>query len=275
MATQIQGAKIVTEEIENSAGANPYSITLGTESTTTGGTAIDFTGIPTGTSRIIVMLVGVSTSGTSNQQIQIGDSGGIETSGYLSTVSNNNAGATSFTAAYGLNDTVASAGVTHGNITLTLEDATNNTWTCTSLLARSDFTVVIHGAGSKSLSGELTQLRITMANGSDTFDVNGGVNIQYQQENNMADVIEVNVMTGEETTRSYTQQEKDNIAAAQPTTDEKWVRIRSQRDMLLRECDWWASSDLTMSDAQTAYRQNLRDVPTQSDVDNITWPTKP
>jgi len=30
-----------------------------------------------------------------------------------------------------------------------------------------------------------------------------------------------------------------------------------------------------MSDAQTAYRQNLRDVPTQSDVDNITWPTKP
>ena len=91
----------------------------------------------------------------------------------------------------------------------------------------------------------------------------------------MADVIEVNVMTGEETTRSYTQQEKDNIAAAQPTTDEKWVRVRQQRDMLLRECDWWGSSDVTMSDAQTAYRQNLRDVPTQSDVDNITWPTKP
>jgi hypothetical protein len=31
----------------------------------------------------------------------------------------------------------------------------------------------------------------------------------------MADVMEVNVMTGEETTRSYTQEEKDNIAAAQ------------------------------------------------------------
>ena len=31
----------------------------------------------------------------------------------------------------------------------------------------------------------------------------------------MADVIEVNVMTGEETTRSYTQQEKDNIATAE------------------------------------------------------------
>jgi len=34
----------------------------------------------------------------------------------------------------------------------------------------------------------------------------------------MADVMEVNVMTGEETTRSYTQQEKDNIAAAQAET---------------------------------------------------------
>ena len=31
----------------------------------------------------------------------------------------------------------------------------------------------------------------------------------------MADVIEIDVQTGEETTRSYTQEEKDNIAAAQ------------------------------------------------------------
>ena len=31
----------------------------------------------------------------------------------------------------------------------------------------------------------------------------------------MADVIEIDVQTGEETTRSYTQEEKDNIATAQ------------------------------------------------------------
>ena len=91
----------------------------------------------------------------------------------------------------------------------------------------------------------------------------------------MADVTEVNVQTGEKTTRSYTQVEKDNIVAMQPTTDEKWVSVRQQRDMLLRECDWWGSSDVTMSDAQTAYRKALRDLPTQSDVDNITWPDKP
>ena len=89
------------------------------------------------------------------------------------------------------------------------------------------------------------------------------------------DVTEVNVSTGETTTRDFTQSEKDAIVAMQPTTDEKWVKIRMNRDALLRECDWWGSSDLTMSDAQTAYRTALRDVPTQSDVDNITWPSKP
>ena len=91
----------------------------------------------------------------------------------------------------------------------------------------------------------------------------------------MTDVTELNVSTGKITTRDYTQAEKDVIVAMQPTTDEKWVTIRSKRDELLRECDWWASSDLTMSDAQKKYRQDLRDIPSQSDVDNITWPTKP
>jgi hypothetical protein len=55
----------------------------------------------------------------------------------------------------------------------------------------------------------------------------------------------------------------------------KWASIRAQRDTLISESDWMASSDVTMSDAWTTYRQALRDVPSQSDVDNITWPTEP
>ena len=89
------------------------------------------------------------------------------------------------------------------------------------------------------------------------------------------DVREMNVSTGEIITREYTQSEKDAIAAMQPTTDQKWAKIRRKRDELLRGCDWWASSDLSISDAQKKYRNDLRDVPTQSDVDNITWPDKP
>ena len=92
----------------------------------------------------------------------------------------------------------------------------------------------------------------------------------------MTDVIEVNVQTGEKITRSYTQEEKDNIATMQPTTDEKWVTVRSQRDALLRECDWWASSDRTLTDEQKTYRQNLRDLPaSKSNPDEIVFPSKP
>tara|TARA_R100000231_G_scaffold3393_3_gene6144 strand:+ start:801 stop:1070 length:270 start_codon:yes stop_codon:yes gene_type:complete len=55
----------------------------------------------------------------------------------------------------------------------------------------------------------------------------------------------------------------------------KWVRVRAERNDLLAECDWRAFSDVALSDEWKTYRQALRDVPTQSDPDNITWPTKP
>ena len=36
--------------------------------------------------------------------------------------------------------------------------------------------------------------------------------------------------------------------------------LRAERDRLIAETDWWASSDLTMTTEQTAYRQALRDI---------------
>jgi hypothetical protein len=56
-------------------------ITIGTP-VSASGTAVDFTSIPSGTKRITVSFSGVSTNATSLYRIQIGDSGGIETSGY-------------------------------------------------------------------------------------------------------------------------------------------------------------------------------------------------
>jgi hypothetical protein len=51
---------------------------------------------------------------------------------------------------------------------------------------------------------------------------------------------------------------------------------RTDRNKRLSETDWWGASDLIMTDAQTAYRQALRDVPSQEGFpDNISWPTKP
>lgn len=52
--------------------------------------------------------------------------------------------------------------------------------------------------------------------------------------------------------------------------------MRRERDALLAETDWWTVSDRTMTQAETDYRQALRDVPAQAGFpENITWPTKP
>tara|TARA_Y100001972_G_C7590331_1_gene295927 strand:- start:377 stop:811 length:435 start_codon:yes stop_codon:yes gene_type:complete len=58
-------------------------------------------------------------------------------------------------------------------------------------------------------------------------------------------------------------------------TNKHWGEVRAQRDNLLKDTDWRASSDLTLSDEWKTYRQALRDITTQSDPFNITWPTKP
>ena len=56
---------------------------------------------------------------------------------------------------------------------------------------------------------------------------------------------------------------------------DKWANVRSERNSKLAETDYLALSDNTLADNMKTYRQELRDVPTQSDPDNITWPTKP
>ena len=55
--------------------------------------------------------------------------------------------------------------------------------------------------------------------------------------------------------------------------------LRARRNQLLAETDYYALSDVTMSDDMKTYRQNLRDLPAGKDTvekcENATWPTKP
>ena len=52
--------------------------------------------------------------------------------------------------------------------------------------------------------------------------------------------------------------------------------VRAQRDRLLAETDYLALSDLTLSSDMAAYRQALRDVPSQTGFPtDVTWPVKP
>ena len=63
----------------------------------------------------------------------------------------------------------------------------------------------------------------------------------------------------------------DELVAAEPMR-----LLREERDRLIAETDWWASSDLTMTSAQTTYRQALRDITDNAtSLDDVTWPTKP
>jgi hypothetical protein len=52
--------------------------------------------------------------------------------------------------------------------------------------------------------------------------------------------------------------------------------LREERNKKLKDTDWWASSDLTMTDEQISYRQALRDITIHySSLDNVKWPNKP
>jgi hypothetical protein len=63
----------------------------------------------------------------------------------------------------------------------------------------------------------------------------------------------------------------DELVAAEPMR-----LLRLERNQRLANTDWWASSDLTMTEAQTAYRQALRDITeTYTSLDDVVWPEVP
>jgi hypothetical protein len=156
-------------------GAGP---TLATPVATTSGTTIDFTSIPSGTKSISIAFSGVGTNGASPLLVQIGDSGGIETSGYLGTAERTGDTWTNPTTGFGMGSDFGTVVVFQGIAHLILLDSATYTWSYSCAMGRSD-QYAFHGAGAKSLSAELDRVRITATNGSDAFTV-GKINIQYE-----------------------------------------------------------------------------------------------
>ena len=114
-----------------------------------------------------------------------------------------------------------------------------------------------------------------------------GPNADFLTANNVVELIETLTFTTPtqklSTVDAYVEGGKAyNVKVESTTSDEQtalinqqWANIRFERDRKLKDTDWRASSDLTLSDDWKTYRQALRDVPTQSDPYNITWPTEP
>jgi hypothetical protein len=124
------------------------------------------------------MLSGVSTSGSSNYQIQIG-SGSVTTSGYNSTATR--------TASTVLQTTTATSG-----FLVNVVNANNSVFGAYVISLVSGFSYVQQGngsdatnaanyfsAGGVTLGGTLDRVRITTVNGTDTFDA-GSINILYE-----------------------------------------------------------------------------------------------
>lgn len=149
-----------------------------TKQPTTSGTAFDFTGIPSWAKLIIMSLVGVSLSGVDNLLVQLGYSGGIETSGYLGTSMNMNATPTVSTASSTAGFPVLlgyEPSVTSGHVILMKHDG--NLWSYSSV-TKTNVNSLGWGAGDKTISGgALDRVRLTRT-GSNTFDA-GSVNIGY------------------------------------------------------------------------------------------------
>jgi len=78
--------------------------------------------------------------------------------------------------------------------------------------------------------------------------------------------------------------EWDDDKGVFPTADEmnaavvkgNWDRVRVERNKLLAETDFYALSDVTMSDSMTTYRQALRDLPASvENSEDVVWPEQP
>ena len=72
------------------------------------------------------------------------------------------------------------------------------------------------------------------------------------------------------------QRDAEEKAWVDGANDRAFATLREERDRLLNETDWYANSDVTMSNDMKTYRQALRDLPANTaDPTDVTWPTKP
>jgi hypothetical protein len=140
-------------------------------------TSVDFTGIPSTAKRITVMFSGVSTSSTSNIQIQLGDAGGFETSNYVCRSAPANGSGTTSTTGFLATSSLVAADTANGSMVLVLVGS--NIWVSTSAFSLTSNGLQNIGSGTKTLSDTLTQVRVTTVNGTDTFDA-GTINIMWE-----------------------------------------------------------------------------------------------
>jgi hypothetical protein len=172
-------AGTITANLTGTASGNARLV-RGTAVTSTSGTSIDFTGIPSWAKKITVIFYAVSTTGTSAVQIQLGDSGGVETTGYLGSATaitgTNACGIANYTSGFVLFGSLA--GSTRSGL-LTIVNVATTVWVASGTFDEASSASAGTTQGYKILSDTLDRVRITTVGGTDTFDT-GIINIIYE-----------------------------------------------------------------------------------------------
>ncbi len=159
------------------------TLTIGSLLTASTQTELPFTGIPAWVKRITISYAGLSTNGSNaSVLVQLGDSGGYETSGYTtalmqSTATGNSALSVATNGLY-LSFNNATTYVLDGIATLTLIDASTNTWVLAGSATARGTNASYVTSGTKALSATLDRLRLYV-DGTVQFDA-GSVNILYE-----------------------------------------------------------------------------------------------
>ena len=95
----------------------------------------------------------------------------------------------------------------------------------------------------------------------------------------MVNKISDNGVVRDMTSEEQSEFDARNTAWTKDAPNRRMKKLRQQRDALLVETDYMGNSDVVMSEDWVTYRQALRDITTQTPIDdslsNITFPTKP
>jgi hypothetical protein len=156
-------------------------ITSMTAQASTSGTIIDFTSIPSWVKRVTVMFNAVSLTGTEALLVQIGDSGGVETTGYASSVAFTGTSANGNNRTDGYVITISGSATNTYSGAVTIVNISGNNWIQTGSMiyeSTTPISFVILSTGIKTLSATLDRVRITNT-GANTFDA-GSINILYE-----------------------------------------------------------------------------------------------
>lgn len=141
--------------------------------TTTGATR-DLTGIAAGTDEIHIMLAGVSMTGADNNELilQLGDASSFEATGYTGAVAHAPAGFTQadFAEGFAFTETARFDAATVIYAQAHLIHYGSNLWGFNSVLNEIGGSPLT-AAGTKTLTGELTRVRLTTVIGTSTFDL--------------------------------------------------------------------------------------------------------